>query len=165
MSWFWRVVFWWKKKTGWLDLGKTASIMGTVVGLTPPDIDGDQNFDVRLDDGLERWITGFGGRLTTAQESLGPSIHCEIPPWAPRELRKLFDQLKVGDRVYVSGAWGFDGVHTPGMSEWWEILRAIVRHPPNVQDGWFEIHPVNELDVLSEVAHPRARPPVPPRAK
>jgi hypothetical protein len=28
------------------------------------------------------------------------------------------------------------------------VLRALVRHQPNVRDGWFEIHPVDLLNKL-----------------
>lgn len=150
LQWFWRLVFWWKKRTGWIDLGQTIIITGTVVGFDPPDLDGDGNFDVKLDPGFDRWITGFGGRLTTENEALGPSIHCEVPPWSSANLRDRFAGLRLGDRVQVTGAWGFDGVHT-GRPEWLEVLLALVRHEPNVLDGWFEIHPVTEIVTLARV--------------
>lgn len=126
---------------------------GTVVGLEPPDLDGDRNFNVRLDDigpdGLPqaRWITGFGGRLTTEDPAVGPSLHCEVPPWGDPVAQARYDALRVGDRVRVTGRRGFDGVHT-GRAEWVEVLLALVRHGPAVQTGWFEAHPVTALDVL-----------------
>ncbi len=150
MTWFWRLVFWWKKLTGFLDLKQQITITGTVIQRTQPDLDGDDNFDVQLDAGQERWITGFGGRLTMADPILGPSIHCEITKWAHPELRSVFDQLRRGDRVTVTGSWGFDGVHTPGRPLWWEVLRALLRHPPNVEDGWFELHPVTQVTVRTQ---------------
>lgn len=144
MNWFWRIVFWWKRRTGWLDLGKDIFVSGTVINLTPPDIDGDRNFDVRLDSVYDWYITGFGGRRTRDPGASEASMHCEIPPWADVSLKSTYDGLKVGDRVTVRGRWGFDGVHL-GRSMWIEVLAALVRHMPNVNDGWFEIHPVIEL--------------------
>ncbi len=151
MAWltnlFWRFVFWWKKRTGWLDLGQGIEVTGTVVSLIPPDLDGDMTFNVKLDLGFERYITGFGGRLTTENAADGPSLHCEIEPWAPDDVRAVYKKLKVGSRVRVWGYWGFDGVHL-GRSMWIEVPMAIVRHQPNVRDGWFEIHPVTALEIL-----------------
>lgn len=144
---WWKVVFFWKKRTGWIDLGEAIEVTGTVVSLVPPDVDGDRTFNVRLDPGQDRYITGFGGRLTTEDEAVGPSIHCEIEPWSPSDLDAKYAALKVGDRVRVTGAWGFDGVHL-GRSMWIEIVMALIRHMPNVRDGWFEVHPVTKLDVL-----------------
>jgi hypothetical protein len=151
MAWivnlWWKIVFWWKKQTGWLDLGEVIEITGVVVSLIPPDLDGDMTFNVRLDLGQLRYITGFGGRLTTENDADGPSLHCEIEPWAPAELHAIYKKLKAGDHVRVKGAWGFDGVHL-GKSMWIEIPAALIRHMPQVQTGWFEIHPVAELEIL-----------------
>lgn len=152
MTWltnqWWRIVFWWKKRTGWVDMRQTIEIVGTVITMVPPDIDGDMAFNVRLDPGQERYITGFGGRLTWEVDATEPSIHCEIEPWADVWLQARYKGLKVGDRVRVKGAWGFDGVHVDNCPEWIQIPLALVRHQPDVRSGWFEIHPVEDLEKL-----------------
>ena len=76
-----------------------------------------------------------------------PSLHCEVEPWASAELVAAFRTLRIGDRVRVTGRWGFDGVHT-GRPEWVEVLLAVVRHMPNVREGWFECHPVERIERL-----------------
>jgi len=149
----WKVVFWWKKQTGWLDLGQTITVTGTIVAVdmnvTGLFNDGDVCFNVQLDPGQEKYITGFGGVQTNEDKSgtTPPSIHCEITPWMRAQFDGKWQQLAVGKRVKVTGAWGFDGVHLGG-SEWLEIWRAIWRHMPNVLDGWFEIHPVTSFDYI-----------------
>lgn len=158
---FWRLVFLWKKQTGWMDLGQTVECTGVIVAVdmnvTGIFNDGDVCFNVKLDtygpnhdpvapDLQNRYITAFGGRLTS-EDGNGPSIHCEIPPWVRDKFDGKWQQLAVGKRVRVKGAWGFDGVHT-GRAEWIEIILALFRHQPNVRDGWFEIHPVEELEFL-----------------
>lgn len=146
----WRFVFFWKKQTGWLDLGREISVTGTIVmvdkNVTGLFNDGDVCFNVRLDFGWEWAITGFGGRKTS-EDGQGPSLHCEIPPWTRKKFDGLWQQLEVGKRVAVTGAWGFDGVHT-GKPEAVEVVLALFRHMPNVQDGWFELHPVTALEFI-----------------
>lgn len=142
---WWRVVFWWKRQTGWLDLGETIAATGTVIEVDAPGADGDGNFDLLLDAGQERLITGMGGRLTSGARSGVPSLHCEVEPWAARDVLQTFGALRVGDRVRVTGWWGFDGVHT-GRAEWAEVLLAVVRHMPAVGTGWFEVHPVERIE-------------------
>lgn len=147
---FWRLVFWWKKQTGWLDLGREITVTGTItaVDMNVAGLfnDGDVCFNVRLDFGWEWAITGFGGRRTS-EDGGEPSIHCEIPPWTRSKFDGLWQKLAVGKRVAVTGAWGFDGVHV-GAPEPIEIVLALLRHMPNVQDGWFELHPVTHLEFL-----------------
>jgi len=159
LSWitntWWRLVFWWKKRTGWLDLHEQIEVTGTIVDMVLPGVDGDRDFNVRLDPGFEKYITGFGGRLTTENDAVGPSLHCEIEPWASAELKATYAQLTVGARVRVRGAWGFDGVHL-GVSMWLEIPAALIRHQPNVREGWFEIHPVAVIEILDAVSKTQA---------
>lgn len=142
----WRIIFFWKKRTGWIDLGREIEVTGTVAKLES-NSDGDRSIALRLDEGQEQWITGFGGRLTTGDRSVGPSLHCEVVPWSDDSLRTVHGSLRIGDRVRVRGAWGFDGVH---LGVWFpfEVLLALVRHGPNVHEGWFEIHPVTSLEVI-----------------
>lgn len=145
---WWRLVFWWKKRTGWIDLGQPIEVTGTVVSIVPPDVDGDMNFDVRVDPGQERFITGFGGRLTNDPGAPVPSIHCEIEPWASLGLRLAYARLQVGARVRVMGSWGFDGVHLNDWPLWVQVPLALLRHGPDVNHGWFEIHPVKGIEVM-----------------
>jgi hypothetical protein len=147
---WWKLVFWWKKRTGWIDFKQEIAVHGVVVEMVPPDVDGDRTFNLKLEKEFEHYIT-LGDKMTTENKVVGPSIHCEIPPWAPKKVRDAYDVMKVGDRVCVIGAWGFDGVHL-GTTMWLEIPAALLRHQPNVKDGWFEIHPVRALYSLEDVA-------------
>lgn len=152
MNWatklWWRVVFWWKKRTGFIDLHEVIEITGTVVGEQEPDLDLDQNFAVAPDPIYKWCITCFGGRLCQANGVGPPSINCEITAWAPPELRAKFKLIKIGSRVRVKGSWGFDGVHVGTYPEWIQVILAVFRHQPDVLRGWFEIHPVTELEIL-----------------
>lgn len=145
---FWRLVFFWKKRTGWIDMGQEIVVTGTVINVEVPGLDGDGNFDVRLDPEHEHRIVGFGGRLTFEPAAGAPSIHCEVEPWADRQLRDRFLTLQVGQRVCVRGSWGFDGVHLGFSFFPLEVVAALIRHQPNVSDGWFEVHPVTSIDVI-----------------
>lgn len=144
---WWRLVFWWKRGTGWVDLGRVVTAVGTVIEVDLPGPDGDGNFDIVLDPNQTWLITGFGGRLTSCPPIYRPALHCEVEPWAGDYLAAMFRRLRIGDRVQVTGRWGFDGVHT-GRAMWLEILLALVRHGPNIRQGWFEIHPVETLEIL-----------------
>ncbi len=137
-------------------MGQVIEVTGTVVGEEFPDLDADDNFNVQLDpgQGQEVYVTAFGGRLTSETPSLGPSIHCEITAWASSELRATFDRLRVGDRVRVRGAWGFDGVHVGGYPEWIQVLLALWRHQPDLRGGWWEIHPVTACEILVQEPTP-----------
>jgi hypothetical protein len=122
---FWRLAFWWKRRTGWLDLGRVI----TVIEVDQPGTDGDGNFDLALDPGQEWAIS-------------------EVEPWASAGLIASFRQLQIGMRVRVTGNHGFDGVHT-GRSMWLEVPLALVRHQPNMTAGWLECHPVTGLEILA----------------
>lgn len=144
----WRIVWWWKHRTGFVDMGEDVAATGVIAAVeVGRSSDGDQNFDLRLDPGQERLITGMGGRLTTAHPEIGPTIHCEVPPWAPADVQAAAFALAVGQHVRVSGRWGFDGVHT-GRPAWQEVILALWRHQPNHAGGWFEIHPVTRIEFL-----------------
>lgn len=140
---WWRLVFWWKKRTGWVDFGREITVYGTVTELIPPDTDGDRCFNVKLDDGYIDYAQ-LGGKDMT-ESGRAKEIHCEIPPWSADWLKETYDDLRVGDRVNVVGAWGFDGVHYKNWSLWIQIPLALWRHQPDFRNGWFEIHPVREL--------------------
>lgn len=144
---WWRIVFWWKRQTGFLDLKEVVEATGTILW-TDKDAgnpDGDVTFHLKLDPGQERLITAFGGRLTSADPEFPETLHCEVAPWTRDKFN--LDVIKVGARVRVAGRWGFDGVHT-GHNEFVDVLLALWRHQPNVIDGWFEIHPVEKLEAL-----------------
>jgi len=145
---FWRFVFFWKKLTGMIDMREVITITGVVINVEDPDLDADRNFDVELDPGQDEYITGFGRRLTFQRSAGCPSMHCEIPPWMSQSLRDQGAALRVGDRVSITGNWVFDGVHT-GRSVILEVVLAVIRHQPNVRNGWFEIHPVTKVEMLT----------------
>lgn len=146
---FWKFIWFWKKQTGWIDLDKVIEITGTVV-TTSKDLsgDGDIRFNVVLDDPYKWAITGFGGRLTHEGAASEPSIHCEITPWDREKFDSIWQKVEVGSRVRVKGRWGFDGVHT-GKGPVVDVLLGFLRHQPNINDGWFEIHPVEEFEIIS----------------
>lgn len=143
---FFQLVFWWKKRTGWIDFEETIGVTGTVMS-THVASDGDVTFNVWPDDEFLWSITWYGGKVLT-------KLHCEVPPWISEDIRKAARSLTKGDRVRVTGQWGFDGVHSGrGYKDtWyrfiWEIILAVARHQPNVHEGWFEIHPVTKLEKL-----------------
>jgi hypothetical protein len=143
-SW-WKFVFWWKKRTGFIAFFPVTAA-GTVLSLRSSS-DGDALLNIEL----------YGDYLNLTPELIGDythhgRLHCELPPWIRGEVRDVYAQVKVGDRVEVSGEWGFDGVHLFEEKKWWlfplEVLAAIFRHQPNVRDGWFELHPVTEIKIL-----------------
>lgn len=147
---FWKFVWFWKRQTGWLDLDQIIEVTGTVI-TTSKDLsgDGDIRFNVLLDDDYIWTITGFGGRLTREGSANEPSLHCEITPWDKDKFDNVWQNVEVGSRVRIKGRWGFDGVHT-GKGAVADVFLAIIRHQPNTKDGWFEIHPVEELEILDK---------------
>jgi len=151
----WRVVFWWKKRIGWKDLGKTVTATGVITAIDlnviGPFNDGDVCFNVKLDAGQEWLITvPQTGRLTSQDGE--PSIHCEITPWTRSKFEGKWQQLAIGKRVTVTGAWGFDGVHQAGVPEWKQVLvglwAGIWKRESYWNDGWYEIHPVESFDFI-----------------
>lgn len=143
---WWRLVFWWKQRTGFVVLGPVV-VVGTVLSLRSSS-DGDALLNIALsDDDLDRTPYGIG-----RPESQG-RLHCELPPWIRGAVRDVYATLTPGDRVRVTGEWGFDGVHLlprhwPGWLFPLEVLAALFRHQPNFRDGWFEIHPVTAIERL-----------------
>ena len=144
---WWRLVFWWKKRSGWLDMHQRVHAIGTVIDINQPDTDGDRTFSVEVDTEYRKFIT-LGFRLTHTDGVTRPSLHCEIPPWSAQWLKDRFATMKAGDRVVVSGAWGYDGVHVRNWPMWAQIPLALWRHQPDMRNGWFEIHPVESLCVV-----------------
>lgn len=145
---FWKMVWWWKHQTGFMDLGKDVTVEGVVVwtdyGKNP---DGDFTFNLKMDAAFA-WANNAFGRQTSEDPANYPdTIHCEIPPWGRSALAQGLAQIRPGARVRVTGRWGFDGVHT-GRSEFVEVLYALWRHQPNVGQGWCEIHPVTAIEFL-----------------
>jgi hypothetical protein len=145
---FWKMVFWWKKKTGFMDLGKDIEVTGTVLWTDAGiNADGDFCMNVKLDPEFA-WANHAFGRQTSEDPSHYPdTLHCEIVPWTSAQFAAVEKKIKAGVRVRVAGRWGFDGVHTD-RPEWQEVFYALWRHQPNVLEGWCEIHPVTKLEVL-----------------
>jgi len=144
---FWKVVFWYKHKTGFMDLGHDIEVIGTVQwtdgGING---DGDFTFNLKLDPDYS-WANYAFGRHTSEDPLLYPdTIHCEITPWM-RDSFTTLDSIKPGQRLRVAGRWGFDGVHV-GKAEWIEVVYALWRHQPNIIDGWCEIHPVTKVEPI-----------------
>jgi hypothetical protein len=140
---WWRLVFWWKRRTGFVSLGPVTATVKWLGNYS----DGDALIDLGLD---QPTLTPPG--LGTP-ERYG-MLHCEIPPWIRGPVRDTHSELKPGDRVRVTGQWGFDGVHLlpeswPGWLFPLEVLAALVRHQPNFKSGWFEIHPVTGIEILA----------------
>lgn len=143
---FWKIVFWWKKKSGFIDLHQEVTVIGEVVwsdfGKNP---DGDYTMHVKPDYEYQ-WLITMGNRKTSADSDYPETLHCEVVPWMRDQFKESLDKLKIGSRVKITGSWGFDGVHI-GKNEFIEVLAALWRHQPNVKDGWFEIHPVKNIEV------------------
>jgi hypothetical protein len=144
---FWRLVFFWKKRTGFVDLHTVISATGVVLSLRSSE-DGDALINLFLDEDARVFTPeGIGDPMRYGL------LHCEIPPWIRGRVRDVYAGLKVGDCVRVTGEWGFDGVHVlPDHWPWWtfplEVLLALWRHQPNTRDGWFEIHSVTGIEKL-----------------
>lgn len=147
---WWRFVFWYKHRAGFLDLGRDAVVRGTIVKIdsqTSPD--GDFCFSIEPDPGYRWAVTAFGGRLTTEDERFPGTLHCEVSPWTRHLVDNVLPKLALGTRVEVAGRWGYDGVHTHAPL-WLDILRAIPGHAPDMAGGWCEIHPVTVIHVLAQ---------------
>ncbi len=145
---WWRFVFWWKQRTGFINLHRTIEVTGTILSLRSSS-DGDALLNIQLD--AECWWAtplGIGDPLHDKR------LHCEIVPWLQTPL-EIYRTLKVGDRIQITGDWGFDGVHLlPNHSSKWlfplEVIAALFRHQPNITKGWFELHPVRSIILLPE---------------
>lgn len=152
MNWltdrFWKVVWWWKHRTGFVDLHRDVTAVGRVLSLRSSS-DGDALLNIELD-AEHMWLTPPTGALAKYGH-----LHCELPPWVRGPVRNVYATLRPGDRVAVTGRWGFDGVHLlPDHWPSWlfpiEVLAALWRHQPNFRDGWFEIHPVTGIERLED---------------
>lgn len=144
---WWRFIFWWKHRCGFVDLGRTITITGTVVSMEDTNKqDGDRTFNVKPDSGYEWCITGVGGILTTEDDKYPATLHCEIVPWKPIDI-----DLHVGDKVRVTGRWGLDGCHL-GKGWAWDVFMGIIGHGPNMSASgtyWMEIHAVDSVGIIS----------------
>ena len=148
---WWKLIFAYKHLTGFLDLGRNIEVTGTVLNVEDSS-DGDFCFNLALD--LEySWANLVFGRHTTENPKYPDSLHCEITPWDRFMFTELLPRIKPGVRVRISGRWGFDGVHVhPSKTGFWaevlEVIYALIRHQPNVLEGWAECHPVKSLKLL-----------------
>ena len=141
---WWKFVFFWKKRTGFVALGPVIAT-GTVLSMRTSK-DGDALLNIELDED-SYWLTPLG----LGHPSHRYRLHCEIVPWDQRPMA-VHTTLQVGDRVKVAGDWGFDGVHLFDEKKRWlfpfEVLASLFRHQPNFKNGWFEIHPVTSIEKL-----------------
>lgn len=142
---WWRLVFWWKQRTGFVILHKNTNAVGRVLSVRSSS-DGDRLINLELEPGFE-WLCPAG--LTEREH-----LHCEIPPWIRGPEVDAYATLQPGDRVMITGTWGYDGVHAlPDSWPSWtfplEVLLAIVRHQPTFPRGWFELHPVTRVEKLN----------------
>lgn len=135
---FWRLVFWFKHRGGFLDLGMDIAVTGVVTSVVSSD-DGDFVFNVRLDPDSEWANVTFGRRKTSEPGAEPDTLHCEVSPWAPIDVTAVV----VGARVTVAGRWGYDGVHA-NRGQLWDIMRCVFGASPAL-DGWCEIHPVTSV--------------------
>lgn len=137
-----RLVFWFKHRGGFVDLGVEVLVTGTIVGTEFNAEDGDHCFDLRLDPWCAHMNISFGGKHTTETPEHPDTLHCEIVPWVTAV---VVGNPIVGSRVEVVGRWGYDGVHTGSAAR--DFLRCVFGGAPS-PDGWLEIHPVVLVRVL-----------------
>ncbi len=133
------VYMWFKRRGGFIDLNCEQTVEGTVVRTNGSSPDGDTTFDV------EPYY--YDTRVLQFGCSWTPTIHCEVTPGHPG-LAEAAARLRVGDPVRVTGRWAFDGGHH-GHGLVFDALAAIVGWPPNVAEGWTEIHPVTQIEALN----------------
>jgi len=143
INFFRRIIFWGKKRVGFLDLGREITVTGEIVAIEYNPSDGDHTFDLELDPESDWAGLGFGG-IPNGRLSY---LHCEIVSWLPVDRAPIVG----GRHVRVTGRWAFDGVHF-GYPGWLEILLAVLSVPfgraPNFRKGWNEIHPVTQVRAL-----------------
>ncbi len=148
---FSEVLFFFKKRAGFMDLGIYVVIPGTVTHIDSSiSEDGDFNFELKVDPGSGKW-TMLGERSTNMPFTIG----CEVMPKgrlnAP--LAAAVDALREGQHVMVSGRWAFDGSHSDAYmagkrSLFLEVLAGLFGRAPN-PCGWTELHPITSLKVIS----------------
>ncbi len=140
--WFWAQVFAAKCRAGF-KLLEFAIVRGTVVGMPEISSDGDTCFDIIPDPGFESLLEySTGGARHVCQ-----TIHCEVAPADQRRLRPVVELLRSGSRVSVAGTRAWDGAHH-GHGTLFDVLMVLLRAAPTL-DGWIEIHPVQEITVLT----------------
>jgi hypothetical protein len=120
---WWNLVFWAKCRAGFRLLGP-VSISGVVTAYEVSE-DGDTCFDV---------------------QHLSLVFHCEVAPADRERLAGEIARLTPGVRVRVGGTRAWDGCHH-GRGVIFDVLMALLRAAP-VLDGWIEIHPTKEIEVL-----------------
>jgi len=148
---FWRLVFLAKHRAGFLDMGRDITVIGTVWRNDGTSDDGDTCFSVIPDDS-HLWAVYMAGRHTSeAPAEMSASLHCEVAPWSSPALHRQALALRPGDRVQVTGRWGYDGVHT-GRGVLWDVIAAIFGHGPDMVNGWLELHPVESIDPVPTAA-------------
>lgn len=140
--WFWDLIFWLKCRAGFKLFGP-ITVVGVVTNVEFAE-DGDACFDLSIDDDKTwLWITTSGTRVL--HKCL--DLHCEVTPHDGERLGPIVKQLRYGTRVRVRGTWAWDGCHH-GRGAPFDALMVLLRAAPTL-DGWLEIHPVTELEILT----------------
>jgi hypothetical protein len=148
-----QVVFAQKKRCGFVDLGKLATVEGCLKS-TKTHSDGDQSVDVYPDEEFQYLLT-YEGRKTRGY------LHTEFMPCereyadVDEQLKKIADHYESEDwdkancsmRVRVTGRWAYDGVDHRG--EWRDQLgNCLNGRGADPAVGWTEIHPAYTAEVL-----------------
>jgi hypothetical protein len=145
---FWKLIWHWKHKSGFIDLGKDIEVVGTILWTDyGNNTDGDFTFNLKLDPEYSWANLAFGRHTSEDPVNYPDTLHCEIVTWMRAQFANELPKIKLGVRVKISGRWGFDGVHT-GRAEWIEVVLALIRHQPNVSQGWLELHPVGKIEFI-----------------
>lgn len=140
---FSRIVFWFRTRRGFRLLGP-VSVTGTVRYVEVAE-DGDTCFGLAPDSliplGYQTKANGGTVVYHRCEE-----MHCEVMPADRQRLSVQLSRLHPGLRVRVTGQRAWDGSHH-GRGVLFDALMCLLGAAPTV-DGWIEIHPVTDLEVL-----------------
>lgn len=130
-----------KKRAGFRTLEWVDGVTGVVVTFEVSE-DGDTCFDLLPDpEFLDLLDYSTAGTLHHSYR-----LHCEVVPADRERLAQPIAGLRAGVRVKVTGFLAWDGAHH-GKGLLFDVLMVLLGAAPTV-DGWLEIHPVRELEVV-----------------